>query len=187
MARPRSVEIYLQEGVPEDDYIHDISRMLVSQGRGRRQDIFRRALMIGLTTLLGPEGHSHVEPRRTLPAVRRRKRVVVSDARVESKPSADPVGDFLEAELTDLLQAEEHTTTEPTSGDVLPAAPAEAATPAPEESTRDCVPPPVPEQTPAEQTSAGQTSAEQISGEQTPGEQAPPQQGKPSRRLGRLM
>ncbi|MCE2580147.1 hypothetical protein LDL36_16890 [Komagataeibacter sp. FNDCR1] len=187
MARPRSVEIYLQEGVPEDDYIHDISRMLVSQGRGRRQDIFRRALMIGLTTLLGPEGHSHVEPRRTLPAVRRRKRVVVSDARVESKPSADPVGDFLEAELTDLLQAEEHIITELTSVGVRPADPAQAATPAPEESTRDYVPTPVPEQTPGEQTSGGQTSGEQTSGEQISGEQAPPPQGRPSRRLGRLM
>ncbi|MGY8607701.1 hypothetical protein ACTVH1_18890 [Gluconobacter cerinus] len=177
MARPRSVEIYLQEGVPEDDYIHDISRMLVSQGRGRRQDIFRRALMIGLTTLLGPESHSQVEPRSTIPAARRRKRVVVSDARVQSKPVSDQVEDFLEAELTDFLQADDRTTTEPVGTDVLPDVPAKLA-----ETTLGArtahldsrLPPLVPQST-------------QVP-EQTPSrEGGPPPDGRSSRRLGRLM
>lgn len=49
MARARSVEIYLKCGIQEDDQVHAIWASL--RGRARPQDIFRRALRLGLQAM----------------------------------------------------------------------------------------------------------------------------------------
>lgn len=56
MPKPRSVEIYLKEGIPEDDYIYTVSRRLVRLGKGRRQAVFRQALRLGLGIMFPPGG-----------------------------------------------------------------------------------------------------------------------------------
>jgi hypothetical protein len=49
MSRARSVEIYLKEGIEEDDQVHEIWAAL--RGRGRPQAVFRRALRLGLKAM----------------------------------------------------------------------------------------------------------------------------------------
>jgi hypothetical protein len=49
MSRARSVEIYLKEGIEEDDQVHEIWAAL--RGRGRPQSVFRRALRLGLRAM----------------------------------------------------------------------------------------------------------------------------------------
>lgn len=52
MSLKRSLEIYLNEGVTEDDTLHSIRLALLKAGRGRVQTVFRRALMVGIQEML---------------------------------------------------------------------------------------------------------------------------------------
>ena len=49
-SRPRSIEIYLKEGLEDDDQIFEIWNLL--RRKGRPQDSFRRALKLGLHAML---------------------------------------------------------------------------------------------------------------------------------------
>ena len=49
MSRSRSFEVYLKPGIEEDDQVYDIWSSL--RGRGRPQDVFRRALRLGLRAM----------------------------------------------------------------------------------------------------------------------------------------
>lgn len=49
MSRARSVEIYLKPGIEEDDQVHEVWTAL--RGRARPQDVFRRALRLGIRAM----------------------------------------------------------------------------------------------------------------------------------------
>jgi hypothetical protein len=49
LARARSIEVYLKPGIEEDDQVHEIWK--ACRGRARPQDVFRRAIRLGLRAM----------------------------------------------------------------------------------------------------------------------------------------